>query len=74
MAIGKQVLSDEARRSWREILNEVEHHGEHVIVLRYGTPTAVIVPVGWYEAAKAALEATRPPPPSTGYSMARGGS
>jgi prevent-host-death family protein len=56
MASGKQVLSDEVRRTWRETLNEVEHQGAHVTVLRYSTPAAVIVPVSWYEAATAALE------------------
>ena len=57
MATSKQVLSDEVRRTWRETLNEVEHHDMHVTVLRYSTPAAVIVPVGWYLAASAALEA-----------------
>lgn len=58
MPTSKQVLSDEARRTWRETLNEVEHHGVHVTVLRYTTVAAVIVPPSWYEAARAALEAT----------------
>jgi PHD/YefM family antitoxin component YafN of YafNO toxin-antitoxin module len=58
MPTGKQILSDEVRRTWRETLNEVEHRGTHVTVLRYQTPTAVIVPVGWYEAAVAAMEAS----------------
>jgi antitoxin (DNA-binding transcriptional repressor) of toxin-antitoxin stability system len=51
----KQVQSDEARRSLRVILNEVEHQGEHYEVLRYQTAAAVIVPVEWYENARAAL-------------------
>jgi PHD/YefM family antitoxin component YafN of YafNO toxin-antitoxin module len=51
------VLSDEVRRAWRETLNDVEHKGAHVTVLRYATPAAVIVPVAWYEAATASLEA-----------------
>ena len=51
MATGKQVLSDEVRRTWRETLNEVEQQEVHVTVLRYNTPAAVIGPVSWYEAA-----------------------
>lgn len=56
MAEGKKMLSDEVRRMWREVLNEVEHQDVHVTVQRYATPAAVIVPVGWYEAALAAIE------------------
>lgn len=51
----KRVRSDEARRTFRTLLNEVEHQGAHVQVLRYDTPAAVLVPVPWYEAAQAAL-------------------
>jgi antitoxin (DNA-binding transcriptional repressor) of toxin-antitoxin stability system len=51
----KRVRSDEARRTFRALLNEVEHAGAHVQILRYETPTAVLVPVQWYEAAQAAL-------------------
>jgi antitoxin (DNA-binding transcriptional repressor) of toxin-antitoxin stability system len=54
----KQVRSDDLRTGLRAILNGVEHQGEHVTVLRYDTPAAVIVPVGWYEQARAALGAT----------------
>jgi prevent-host-death family protein len=49
----KEYRSDEARRAFREILNEVEHQGEHVTVLRYQTPAAVVVPVEWYDAVTA---------------------
>jgi PHD/YefM family antitoxin component YafN of YafNO toxin-antitoxin module len=49
------VKSEEARLRLRDLLNDVEHKGEHVKILRYQTPTAVLVPVGWYERAKAAL-------------------
>jgi prevent-host-death family protein len=49
------VQSDEARRRLREILNAVEHDGEHVTVQRYGTPAVVIVPVEWHKKAVAAL-------------------
>jgi hypothetical protein len=61
MAEDRQVLSDEVRRTWRETLNDVEHQGVHVTVMRYSTPTAVIVPVGWYEAANAALHGPQEP-------------
>lgn len=49
----KSVPSDEAKRGFRALLNDVEHQGEHVTILRYKTPAAVIVPVEWYEHAKA---------------------
>jgi antitoxin (DNA-binding transcriptional repressor) of toxin-antitoxin stability system len=48
-----QVSSDEARRSWRELLNAVEHNGEQITVLRYDIPAAVVVPVEWYRNALA---------------------
>ena len=49
------VKSDEARTRFRQLLNEVEGGGV-VEVRRYDTPTAVMVPVDWYERACAALE------------------
>ncbi len=52
----KQVLSDEARRNFRALLNDVEHDDAHVTILRYQTPAAVIVPVEWYEQAQQALK------------------
>ena len=51
----RQVRSDELRTGLRAILNEVEHQGEHITILRYDTPAAVMVPVDWYEKAKTAL-------------------
>ena len=51
-----QVHSDEARRNFKDLLNKVEHGGEHVTILRYDTPAAVIVPVEWYEQAKALIK------------------
>lgn len=50
----EQYTSEDARRKWRRILNEVER-GEPVAVTRYGKPLAVVVPAGWYEQAAAAL-------------------
>lgn len=52
----KTVQSEQVRRELRTLLNEVEGGGEHVGVLRYRTPAAVIVPYAWYEQARAALE------------------
>lgn len=52
----KQVLSDEARRNFRALLNDVEHDDAHVTILRYATPAAVLVPVEWYERAQQALK------------------
>lgn len=46
------VRSDDARRHLRGLLDDVEHDGAHVFVLRYDTPAAVIVPVEWYEQAR----------------------
>jgi len=43
------VRSAEAQGKFRVLLNEVEHEGEHVYILRYDTPAAVLVPVDWYE-------------------------
>jgi prevent-host-death family protein len=37
------------------LLNEVEYEDVHLTVVRYGKPSAVIVPYGWYKAARAAL-------------------
>lgn len=48
----RQVKSDDARRTFRELLNAVRYHGEHVEILRYKTPEAVIVPKDWYERAE----------------------
>lgn len=41
----RTVQSDDARRKLRELLNAVEHDGEHITILRYDTPAAVMVPV-----------------------------
>ena len=42
------VRSDEARAKLRDLLDEVTR-GEHIYVLRYDKPAAVLVPVDWYE-------------------------
>jgi prevent-host-death family protein len=51
----RRVGTEEARQNFRAILDDVEHHGEHICVLRHRRPGAVIVPVAWYEHAKEAL-------------------
>lgn len=51
-----QVRSDEARRNLRDLLDQVTR-GYHVTILRYDKPTAVLVPVDWYEDAEAAWSA-----------------
>lgn len=52
----REVRSDELRRNLRPLLNSVERERAHVIIKRYEEPTAVLVPVEWYERAKVALE------------------
>ena len=52
----REVKSDEARRKLRDLLNAVEHDGEHITVLRYSRPSVVLVPVDWYTQAQWALE------------------
>lgn len=52
----EQYTSEDARREWRRILNEVER-GEPVGVTRYGKPLAVVVPAEWYERAQALMAA-----------------
>ena len=52
----KTVRSDEARRNFRELLDEVEHRGMHITIARYDKAAVVVVPVAWHEAAKAELE------------------
>jgi prevent-host-death family protein len=53
----RQVRSDEARTRFRALLNAVEHDGEHITILRYDEPAAVLVPVEWHREALAALDA-----------------
>ena len=66
MAADKQVQSGEARRDFSSLLDEVEHHGVHVTVLRYTTPAAIIVPPDWYARAVQALAASGEPDPPPG--------
>ncbi len=50
------MRSDELRRNLRALMASVEHEGAHVEVLRYDMPVVVLVPVEWYEQAKARVE------------------
>lgn len=52
----KQILSDDARKRFREVVDDIQQNNEHYQVLRYQTPSAMIVPVSWFERAKAALD------------------
>jgi prevent-host-death family protein len=49
----REISSDDARRNWRELLNAVEQGGEHVTILRWGKPAAVVVPADWHDQATA---------------------
>lgn len=49
------MRTDEMRRNLRELLTEVERDGVHVTIARYNIPAAVMVPVDWYEQAKALI-------------------
>ncbi len=51
----QEVRSDDARRRLRDLLNAVERDGAHITILRYNTPSAVLVPVEWYEQAREAI-------------------
>jgi hypothetical protein len=53
----KQLKSDEARRGFRDLLDEVERDPEAAIeILRYDRPVAVMVSPAWFQQATAALE------------------
>lgn len=55
----RQSSSDDVRRNWRQMLTDIEEHGEHVGVVRYKHLAAVVVPADWYEQARSALAANR---------------
>lgn len=54
----RQVSSDEARTKFRDLMDEVARTGDRVHIMRYGKPTAVIVPVDWYDAVIGYVHAT----------------
>lgn len=43
----------EARKRFSELLDRVQYQGDSVIVLKYGKPAAVLVPIALYERWKA---------------------
>jgi prevent-host-death family protein len=46
----RDMGSDEARRDWRDILDEVQSDPEAAIrISRHGRPVAVVVSAAWYE-------------------------
>ena len=46
----RDLKSDEARRDWRDILDEVERDPDAAIrISRYERPVAVVVSAAWYE-------------------------
>jgi len=53
-----EVRTDELRRNLRPLLNSVERERAHVTVKRYDEPVAVIVPIDWYEQARALVAAS----------------
>lgn len=54
----RQMKSDEARRAFRGLLDEVERDPEAAIeILRYDRPVAVVVSAAWYEQVKIKLAA-----------------
>ena len=52
----KQLGSDEARRTFRDLLDDAQQ-GESTEISRNGKPVAVLVPYGWYTHTNSALRA-----------------
>lgn len=44
----KTVAAFEARRTFGKLLDEVQMHGEQVLIERHGAPVAALVPVTMY--------------------------
>ena len=51
-----QIGSDEARRRWRDLLDETQQ-GATAEIVRSGKPVAVLVPVEWHRTALAFVRA-----------------
>ena len=49
----QKILSYDARQQFSKLLDNVEHHGAHVVISRYVTPAGVLIPYDWYQAALA---------------------
>lgn len=56
------VQIEAARRTLGELVDRARLAGEPTMILRNRTPAAVLVPVGWYDEAAAALESPQPVP------------
>jgi antitoxin (DNA-binding transcriptional repressor) of toxin-antitoxin stability system len=54
METDRKVQSDEVRRNFSSVLDEVQHGGDqHVWIMRYKKVAAVMVPWEWYTQASA---------------------
>jgi antitoxin YefM len=54
--MAKMVPFTEARAKLSDLLDELEHRHEHVVITRNGRPAAVLVPVDEQEALEETLE------------------
>ncbi len=59
MPKNKQVTSRDARKQWREILDDVVSGSSDVTITRYGEPAAVLIPAQDYEDLAEELEELR---------------
>ncbi len=55
MSDPKPIMSDDARKRWREIVDDVEHNKAHCEIRRYTRRSAMLVPADWYDRARARL-------------------
>ncbi len=59
MPKNKQVTSRDARKQWREILDDVVSGSSDVTITRYGEPVAVLIPAEDYADLAGELEELR---------------
>ena len=59
MPKNRQVTSRDARKRWREILDDVVSGSSDVTITRYGEPVAVLIPAEDYESLSEELEELR---------------
>ena len=55
----KEIPSRDARKLWREILDEVKSGESDIAITRYGEPVAVMIPAADYQALAEELEDLR---------------
>jgi len=55
----KEIASRDARKLWREILDEVKSGESDIAITRYGEPIAVLIPAADYQALVEELEDLR---------------